>query len=506
MDTSIRGDQPFTLENDEKLYYLICNGEIYNYKELCEKYEIDTHSGSDCEMLLPLWRKIGMDAMVKELNGEYAFVICEITKSTKEVTLHISRDHVGVRPLYITGNENEVVLTSELKGSPFLFRDFEYKIQQYKPRHYATVSNLDENLYNLKYTEYINFADVETTIYDLEEANTKIRQAFKNSVKRRLMSDRGISAALSGGVDSSAVAEELSKLCKENGKILKTFSIGLSGGSTDEKYAKIAATAIGSDHTHFYVTKEECLETASMITSITQNFDVTTNRATVFQHLLMKHIRASVGEKVVFLGDGSDEATNGYIYNLACPDAESLHLEALKLVNNIHYFDVTRADRGTSSNGLEARVPYLDKEFIITYLSVDPKLRMPYNGLEKWLLRESLKSDNLLPLEIIFRKKEALSDATSSLEDSWYLTLQKYIDTLISDEEYETEKVKYTYLPPHSKEAYYFRKQFEKYLGTSEEAAKTVPYYWLPNQEWCGNITEASARALEIHKKHFGNK
>lgn len=506
MDPRAVGDQPFIQETEDKLYYLVCNGEIYNYRELCEKYEIETHTGSDCEMLLPLWRKIGMDAMVKELNGEYALVICEITKSTKEVKLHMSRDHCGVRPLFITGNKNELVVMSELKGSPFLFREEgKYRVQQFKPRNYATVSNFSDDLYGLDYVEYINFGEIETTIYDLEEAKTKMRQAFKNSVKRRMSSDRLLGSALSGGIDSSSVAEQMVKFCKEYGlDTLRTFSIGMNTGSTDEKYARMAAKAIGSEHTHFYVTKEECLETASMIVSITQNFDVTTNRASVFAHLLMKKIRASTNVKVVAQGEGSDECNGSYAYFKYCPNELEFGKETLKLVNDIHTSDVTRADRTTSYNQMEARTPFLDKEFITTCFSIDSKLKMPHNGVEKWLFRESLKNDNLLPQKVIQRAKEAQSDGCSSIEDSWYLTLQKHIDTLISDEEYETQKNKYTYLPPHSKEAYYFRKQFEKYYGTNEETARTVPKYWLPNSDWCGNVTEASARALSVYKEHIG--
>ena len=500
MDVSIKGDQPFTYEIDDKIYYLVCNGEIYNYKELCKKYEITLDSGSDCEILLHLFLKIGLDLMVKELNAEYAFCICEIDKKTKEVKLHIARDNLGVRPLFITGDENELVISSELKGSPFLFKEKQYKVEQFKPRHYASISNYDENLYNIKYNKYIDFSDIDVSITDLEEAKRQINNKFREAVKIKMMIDPTLElgCALSGGLDSSLVASIASEYFKGTGKKLKTFSIGLPNG-TDEKYAKMVALHINSDHTHIELTNKEFLDAIEDVILCIESYDITSVRASTGQYLLAKWIKKNTNIKVILLGDISDELTNGYLYNYYAPDANALHLETIRILNDIHYYDVLRADRGITRSGLEARCPFDDNEFVKLYLSINPEFRMPsYKGLEKWLLRESFKNDNLLPDEVLFRIKCAFSDGVSSEEKSWFEIIQEHIHEIISDEQFEEEIKKYNHLKPVSKESLYFRKIFEKYFGQHEETSYVIPYYWLP--KWV-NTTEPSARTLNIYKE-----
>ena len=500
MDVSTRGDQPFIHETEEKVYYLICNGEIYNYKELCEKYDITLKSGSDCEVLLHLFLKIGLDAMVKELNAEYAFCIVEINKLLKDVKLHISRDHCGIRPLFITGDENELILSSELKGSPFLFKDKEYKVDQFKPRHSATISTLDDNLYDLQYKQYIDFADIKTSIYDLEEAKELINNTFRKAVELRLMSDPQIELgfALSGGLDSSLVASIASEYYRKFGKKIKTFSIGMEGG-TDEKYAKMVAKYIDSDHTHILLSEEEFLDAIQDVVRTIETYCLTTVRASTGQYLLAKWIREHTNLKVVLIGDLSDELCSGYFYNFLAPNADELHLETVRILNDIHYYDVLRADRGITRFGLEARCPFSDINFIKLYLSIDPTLRMPtFKNLEKWLLRTSFEKDNILPIEVLMRNKEAFSDAITSVKRSWYEIIQERVNSMTSDLEFTEEIKKYNHMKPVSKESLYFRKIFENNFGTNELTSKVTPYNWLP--KWV-NTNEPSARTLNIYKQ-----
>lgn len=503
MDTSIKGDQPFTYETEDKIYFMICNGEIYNHKELEEKYNIKTVSGSDCEVLLHLWLRIGMDEMVKQLNSEYALCICELDKKTSEVKFHISRDHCGIRPLFVTGDENELVLSSELKGSPFLFKEKGYKVSQFKPRNHATISSFDENLYeDIKYTKYIDFDEIPTTIYDLNEIFPLINKTFRNSVKSRMMTNRPLGALLSGGLDSSLVCSIASEYCKEHGQTLKTFSIGMPGG-TDEIYAKMVAKHIGSDHTHIDFTEKEFLEALDDVISLIESYDITSVRASTGQYLVSKWIKKNTDIVVLKIGDLSDELLNGYLYNFYAPNAESIHKETIRILNDIHYYDVLRADRGIAGSGLEARCPFSDISFIKLILSIDPKLRMPtYKGIEKWLLREAFSNDNLLPEEVLWRKKCAFSDGVSSEEKSWFEIIQDNANMLISDDEFTEAIKKYNHLKPVSKESLYFRRIFEKYYGTHEETADVIPYYWLP--KWV-ETNEPSARTLKVYQETKDN-
>ncbi len=111
---------------------------------------------------------------------------------------------------------------------------------------------------------------------------------------------------------------------------------------------------------------------------------------------------------MLLLGDGADELCSGYMYFHKAPTPKDAHEENIRLLENIHLYDVLRCDRAISENGLEARVPFLDKKFIQLYLSIDPKLRVPlpdYTGrkAEKFLLRTSFKEMNLLPKDVLYR-------------------------------------------------------------------------------------------------------
>lgn len=497
MDTSTKGDQPFVLELEDRIIYVICNGEIYNFKKLCREFQITTNSGSDCEVLGFLFEKIGIEKMIDRLIGEFAFCICELNKLTHEVKVYVGRDQAGIRPLFITGNDDEIVLTSEMKGSPFLHLG--YRIEQFEPRSILCFSNLDDSLFpeKIRYEKYINFENISTTITDLEIAKQRIKDSFIEAVEVRMNSDRPIGVLLSGGLDSSLVSSIASQFCQIYGSELHSFSIGMESGSTDEYYANKVSEHIGSIHHHITFTEQEWLGAVNTVIRVIESYDVTTVRASTGQYLISKWISEHTNIKVLLIGDGSDELCSGYMYFHKCPTSEMGHQENIRLVNDIHMFDVLRADRGISFNGLEARVPFLDTKFITTYLSIDPKLRIP-NGIEKWLLREAFRMGSYLPDEVLNRQKEAFSDGVSSLKRSWYSILQENINEKISDFELENAKIKYKHCPPMTKEALYFRKIFEEYFGDFENTAKVIPYYWLP--KWVGEISEPSARILEVYK------
>lgn len=495
--TSIKADQPFILESDESIFYAICNGEIYNYKELAVKYDIQLSSGSDCEILLPLYLKIGLDAMMKELDAECALIICEIDKATNEVKLHVSRDHVGIRPLFISWSKDTIVLSSEMKGIPFLDDD-DFEIQQFPPRHHLTVSSLGD-FGNLDFIPYIDFSKIETTIFDFEEAKRRIREELIFAIESRMMAQTELCCLLSGGLDSSLVAAVASNLYRRQGKKLKTFCIAIDENAPDAVFAKKAAAHIGSEHTTIIISEEEWLSSVEHVIYCIESFDTTSVRASCGQFLISKWIKENTDIKVIILGDGADEVENGYIYTLKAPSKDAFHNECLKLINNIHFFDVKRADEGVASNSREARVPFLRRKYIEMYLSISVDLRMPsgkYEGTEKYLVREAFRGTGLLPDEILFRRKEAFSDGLSTIQRSWFTILKEKIETLISDEEFEREKTKYRHCPPSTKEALFYRQIFEKYFGKRESVAKVIPYYWMPNCEWC-NATDPSARVLE---------
>jgi asparagine synthase (glutamine-hydrolysing) len=160
---------------------------------------------------------------------------------------------------------------------------------------------------------------------------------------------------------------------------------------------------------------------------------------------------------------------------------------------------VLRCDRGIASNGLEARVPFLTSEFMECYLSVDVNFHMHTNKIEKFLLREAFCEINLLPMNVLYRPKEAFSDGVSTLKRSWFSILQENINQMYSDSDFINKCGKYTHNKPPTKEALYYREIFESYFGTRETVAKVIPYFWLP--KWCGETNEPSARVLKHYEQ-----
>jgi len=266
-------------------------------------------------------------------------------------------------------------------------------------------------------------------------------------------------------------------------------------GSTDERYAKLVAKHIGSNHTHITCTQDEFMNALPAVIRITETYDITTIRASTGQYLISKWIANNTDIKVLLIGDGSDELCSGYLYFHKAPNAIESHNENIRLLEDISYFDILRADRCISNNGLEARVPYLDQRFVNYYLSIDPSLRVPINNMEKWLLRESFNTTDYLPPEVLWRKKEAFSDAVSSQERSWFNIIQEYVDKKYTLDDLEYVKKRYTHNIPLSKESLYFRVIFEMYYG--KDLDHIIPYYWLP--KWCGNTNEPSARTLDFY-------
>ena len=498
MDISDNGNQPFYLEVDNRKMVLICNGEIYNHKELINDYSLNVNSRSDCEVILHLYNKFGIDKLISLLDGVFAFLIIDHDETTGKTVSYACRDRIGVRPMFYGYNDNfdEIGFCSVVSGLSGLFNN----INVFTP---GTYMKYDYNEKNISITEYYKFK------YEIENSDSdnlenvymnNIKSLFIDSVKKRLISDRPICCLLSGGLDSSLVASVAARLLGSDNK-LHTFSIGMDN-ATDMAFAKMVSDHIGSEHHIINITKQDALKSIRDVIFATETYDITTIRASVGQYLVSKAISDGYKYKVVLSGDGSDELTSGYLYNYNAPSLDDLHKEAEKRLKEIHLYDSLRADRATSIHGLELRVPFLDSKFVDYYMSIKPEYRIPNSErMEKYLLRKSFEEDNYLPNEVLYRKKEAFSDGISSKEESWYETIQKYIETLVSDEEYSLNVDKYTFNKPHSKESYYYRKVFGELFD--EKYSNVIPEFWMPN--WSGESKEPSARVLSVYSETKSN-
>ena len=511
MDISTNGDQPFRMEYKGRTIYSICNGEIFNFRQLAKEHEIELQTNSDCEILHLLYIKYGFEQTLKMLVGEFAIVIVDVDNASQTMEVYFGRDALGVRPMYLGEDENGLCFSSTLNGFvtdekhltrwsktlnkriPDTKQLIKHGIRQFQPGHFLKMS-MGKGYFEKELVSYYSYEFNEFKIYQLEEALQKVKESLVESVVCRLASDRPLGCLLSGGLDSSLVVAIASRYLRSIGKRLRTFSIGMPG-STDKEYAEMVSRHCDTDHTHIELQEKDFLDKIPEVIEKLGSFCTTSVRATTGQLLACEYIAKTTNITVLLIGDGADELCGGYLYFHKAPSPSEFHDENRRLLKNIYMYDGQRADRGVSSCGLEARVPFLDHRFVNLYMSIDPKLRMPTQGLEKWLLRKAFSDDNYLPKEVLYRRKEAFSDGVSGKKRSWYEIIQEQVDISISDEEYYEEIASIQHCKPVSKESLHYRRIFHDIFGYGD-IGNVVTHLWLPKKEWVGNVTEASARAL----------
>ncbi len=470
MGLTQEGMQPFRLDGD----YLVCNGEIYGFRPLKRQLQEKGYffkSGSDCEILLPLYREYGLD-MFSRLDAEFALVIYD----GRTDSLIAARDPIGIRPLFYGYDQaGGIVFASEAKNLVGLCKE----IRPFPPGHYYAGG---------KFIRYADPSAVDVYIRDdLETVCKNIRDKLIAGIDKRLDADAPLGFLLSGGLDSSLVCAISARIL---GKKIRTFAIGMDKDAIDLRYAREAADYIGADHTEVFMTREQVLQSLEEVISTLGTWDITTIRASVGMYLCCKAIHEQTDIRVLLTGEISDELF-GYKYTDFAPSAEAFQEEALKRVSELYMYDVLRADRCISVNSLEARVPFGDLDFVKYVMAVDPALKLNTYGMGKYLLRHAFEKDRLLPESILWRQKAAFSDAVGhSMVDY----LKEYAEEKYSDAEFEARRKKYGYCMPFTKESLLYREIFEKYYPGQAEMIKD---FWMPNKTWKGcDVDDPSARVL----------
>jgi|AntAceMinimDraft_1070359.scaffolds.fasta_scaffold31033_2 asparagine synthase (glutamine-hydrolysing) len=445
---------------------LICNGEIYNYKQLSKSYNLKTQS--DCEVILHLYEQFGTNAF-HLLDGEFSFILYDSLK--KEVV--VVRDPYGVRPLYENNTSKGYIFSSVLES---MMLD-SYTITQVKPGTYSLYRHNGSTFEKYCTHHYYNIRDTYQLKYSLEEYRKQSYNLFENAVLKRIMnSERPICGLLSGGLDSSLVCAIAARYYKSKNQSFHTFSIGMEK-SEDVHYASIVAKHIGSVHHEVLYSQHEFIQSIPNVIKDIESYDTTTVRASVGNWLIGKYIKENTDFKVVLNGDGADELMGGYLYFNHCNTTDEFQEECFRLLEHIHYFDVLRSDRSISSHGLEPRTPYLDKDFTKFYLSIPVQFRKTLT--EKEFFRKTIQTyePELLPSCVLWREKEAFSDGVSSSSNSWYKIIQE-----------QMKDYKSTY--PLTQEQSYYLDTYQSFYPNCQHL---IPYYWMPSFVYC---YDPSARTL----------
>ena len=495
---------------------LICNGEIYNYKSLYNQLNIIPKTNSDCEIILHMYEKFGIKQTLHMLDGVFAFVLYDFSSTPNKI--YVARDPFGVRPLYtLTQTSDEYNMgkkthvygfASELKCLSNIYNS-DNKISQYEPGSYSIFQHgqscgswipIKENfkyfIPTFSHNIYYNNEDI---YYN------NISKYLTNAVyKRCLTTERPIACLLSGGLDSSLITALVDNFFKVNyeNKQLETYSIGLYG-SEDLKYARLVAEYLSTKHTEIIVSEDDMFNAIPEVIYNIESYDTTTVRASLGNYLLGKYIAKHSDAKVIFNGDGSDELLGGYLYMHKCTSDIEFDRETRRLLKDIHLFDVLRSDKSISSNGLEPRTPFLDKNFVNYILSLPISFRNHNNQkqIEKFILRNSFSPNNflnnngsdLLPSEILWRKKEAFSDGVSGAGNSLYQILQKKIASKLNEDNLVSSGALPKYEADINTEKYYYKTIFESKFTNR---LNILPYYWMPKYT---NAIDPSARTLQFY-------
>jgi asparagine synthase (glutamine-hydrolysing) len=446
------GAQPL-LSGDGRLA-LAVNGEIYNHRELEHALgaACELRSGSDCEVINALYLEQGVEGIAR-LNGIFAFALWDAA----EGRLLVARDPLGVCPLY-WGHDGDgrLWLASEMKALARHCPD----LAPFPPgRVFDSATGRLHDFHVRGWRDYAAVAGVPVS-------KPALREGLERAVHRQLMSDVPYGVLLSGGLDSSLVAACAARFARQRVEEddaseawwprLHSFAIGLAE-APDLKAAEVAARALGTVHHGFTYRFEEGVDALPDVIRHVESYDVTTVRASVPMYLLARRIKA-MGVKMVLSGEGADEIFGGYLYFHKAPDARAFHEECVRKLGALHQYDCLRANKAMMAWGVEARVPFLDLEFLDLAMSFDATHKMAGRGrIEKAVLREAF--DGVLPDEILWRQKEQFSDGVGY---GWIDGLKERAEACVSDALFAQASLRFPVNPPATKEAYWYRELFER--------------------------------------------
>ncbi len=554
------GMQPF--EHDGII--LLCNGEIYNYEELIKAYSLNLNSKSDCEVILHMYLKYGIEFTTRNLSGEYAYILID----TKKSLVHYARDYLGIRPLFssiiYTDNLGSKVRFLELASMCKSLLTCNYR-EQVIPRYIYT--------YDLG-KKILSKQEYDCILYKPLHSNLKlISEAFVQAVIKRItQTEKPVAFLLSGGLDSTSVLcvameyyqkvfnnkklsiiasnkkenikmtiEEVENIVKEYTSVPEVYTFAFDEKSSDLLGAKRVIDWLknkyGKDSLNWYpvvMPLEIGIDVIPEVIYHLELYDTTTIRATVPMWLLCKYISENSKAKCIITGEVADEIAGGYLYNKYAPNKQAFITEILTRLKELYLYDVHRANVAISSNGLEGRVPFADKDFvdsILTYMNLgneynfdtktniettakpiskkntkpnktNNKANVKFNT--KQVLRNAFR---LLPIPefIIDGDKEAFSDGVGY---SWKDAITKYTDVIMSEEKdfeyYNTrmhnEKMIFEkkfphspYIEPVTNEMKFYQMIFYKLHANCYQLTTKL---WLPNKSWVDTGIEPSARVI----------
>lgn len=498
-------NQPFA--NDDAV--VMCNGEIWNHATLHVRGRNPPRTGSDCECLSGYYRDgtdRPFDRLCRDIDGVFGLVLYD----RRSDRLYVGRDRLGIRSLYYALTPTgDLVVASELKSVARVVRAFALNerdvttVRAFPPGHWAEYDRRRGVCVPVSYwtprttTDRRMPSSPDPTCPNAYAAFCqRLHDVVVHAVRKRFMSDRSFGCVLSGGLDSTVVTAVACKLYREvhpEGPPLRTYTVGMAGG-TDFEWARKAARYLGTEHHEFVLSEREFLDAIPEVVAQIESYDVTTVRASTGNWLVAKKIAELAKDTVVFCGDVADELLGGYRGFGLTSDPVAFHAEVVRMLSNVHRFDVLRCEKSFAGHGLEGRVPFGDRDLVDLVLGAPVEWCMwgpggivTDNGtprIEKDCLRRAFAG--YLPDDVLWRRKEAFSDGVSAETRSWYEVIQEAVGTHPVAE----TLADVSHVAPYDAESAYYRTLFENtYAGQAE----VIPYFW---RQPFTDVVDPSARCL----------
>lgn len=440
------GRQP--LANDAGDFWLVGNGEIYNHEVVRGELGEEFTTRSDNEAALRLVDAKGPGAL-SSLEGMYAFVA-----AGADGRFIAARDPVGIKPLYWARRDDQVVFASEMRAFDPEWRE---TVEAFPPGHYWTpeggLARFAVPVTAVRNPIVAGGSGEEEGIP--ERILTETREVLCAAVESQMMGDVRVGVFLSGGLDSSIVAAIASDYLRARGQRLITFAVG-TADSSDLAAARRVSAFLDTEHHERVYGAAEALERVPEVVRTIEHFDPSLVRSAV-PNLMVAELAAE-HVKVVLTGEGADEIFAGYEYLSEIDDPAVLHAEIVRIIEGLHNLNLQRCDRVTMANGLEARVPFLDRSVIASGLRLPPALKLAGPGVpEKRVLREAFRG--WLPEDILWRVKEEFGDGSGAAD-----VLTDRLEASISDAEFEAERAA---VDPHlrTKEELAYYRIWREHLG-----------------------------------------
>lgn len=423
-------------------HWAVVNGEIYNHDHLREVSPRDFRTDSDSEAALAAAISDDPDAL-GELRGMYAFAVAH-----PDGGLLVARDPVGVKPLYWARIGDATLFASEIRAFD---PEHRHAVEEFPPGHrWSPGKGL------VRFRElHVDSAELS----DREQATEQLRETLSTAVRRRMMADVPVGVFLSGGLDSSLVAAIMAAHREDAVGEIHSFAAG-TDGSSDLVAARRVADHLGLIHHERVYGEEEVLTALPHVVRSIESYEPSLVRSAVPNYLLSEDTARTV--KVVLTGEGADELFAGYAHYRDI-DRADLRAELVRSISGLHHLNLQRCDRVTMAFGLEARVPFLDRDMVNLAGRMPIEWLLPGSlGQEKALLREAFTG--WLPEDLLWRPKEQFGDGSGTAR-----VMGQRIAELVPQDDWHTERVGSLPAPRSREELAYQRMFAERLDGVSAD-------------------------------------